>query len=239
MEEQQVLIFLFLNDNHLSNVKTLQSIYRQDYSNIYLIACNDCTEEFQCERFLYNFEAGRGENIKGIYFHENEYPIGELQSKKILLPKVKDANYVMILHSGEYFVSNNVLTKCVKSFQGDEGIDVISMNVELWSDDMKKCISKKSAFKQNTCQDCGVVYRKSVLEELLIEFECDAYVSMDWVPNLMRNGNIIKQESFSGCKYSQASIKNVQTLVAKFNDSYKVQTIRNLLVNKKKEIFGV
>lgn len=234
MEEKQFLVILFLNDNHLSNVKTLQSIYKQDYPNIYLLACNDCTDAFQCERFIYNFEAGRGKNIRRIYLHENRYPLGELHTQRLLMDKV-NSDYVIVLHSGEYFVTNDVLSKCVEIMENDQNAVGVLMNVELWTNDMKKCISKHNVFSKNEYRASMAVYRLEMLKSILNTHSTEEEIEKSGIIQLLREGIKLKMQSFSSCKYSNASIRNSESLVDKFYGSYKIQTIVKLLNLKKND----
>jgi len=231
-EKEQFLIFAFLNDNHLSNVKTLQSIYKQDYENIFLILCNDCTDAFQCERFLYNLEAGKGKNIKGVYLHENHYPIGEYKTQKKLW-RLTDAEYVITLHSGEYFSAENILRRCAEIMEEDITVAAVCMEVELWSDDMKRCIQKYDSFtkpsricktEQIAFRDSMFVYRKSIMEKILFQY-CTEHLEQKRILELLREGYNISVQKFSCCKYSLASIRNTETLIPKILGNERIQNI--------------
>lgn len=238
-EEKQFLIFAFLNDNHLSNVRTLQSIYTQDYSDIYLIVCNDCTDAFQCERFLYNLEARKGKNIQGIYLHENRYPIGELKTLRGLW-KITDADYMLILHSGEYFTGTDVLSKCVQAMEDDSSAAVVSMDVELWSDDMKRCLSRYNILNNGKCnshmayeekksyRDCMFVYRREMIEKCFFSYTGEE-LSQTWILELLRTGLGISVQNFSCCKYSASSIKNAEVLVTQIFGNDRLKNIANKL----------
>lgn len=238
-EKQQFLVFLFLNDNHLSNVKTLHSIYEQDYPDIFLVVCNDCTDAFQCERFLYNLEEKKRENIKGIYLHENPYPLGECRTQKELW-KIADAEYMITVHSGEYFASTDVLRKCAKIMKKNDSVEAVAMNAELWSDDMKSCILKYGAFSKMDTEtgssdkgkmqyrDCMFAYRKKTIEKIIFS-QGSEIVNQKWWLELLGGKYNLSRRNFTCCKYSAASIKNTESLVPKIFGNERIQKIQRKL----------
>ena len=68
MMRPSTVVILLAGSDHLKNVKTLQSIFKQDYENIRLVVCNDHTYGFENQRLLNNFRHERPENIRQIYF---------------------------------------------------------------------------------------------------------------------------------------------------------------------------
>jgi len=80
MVQKSILLIAMLNNNHLSNVRTLQSIYSQTHPEIYLVICNDAIPKFDCERIIYNL-FDKPDNIKGIYLKENRYPLGGIHER--------------------------------------------------------------------------------------------------------------------------------------------------------------
>lgn len=219
--ESSLLVIFLVNDNHISNVKTLQSIYKQDYPNIYLAVCNDCTNHFQSERLLYNFMENRPDNIKQIYYHENIYPLGEYQTQKQFWDRYH-VTYVITLHSGEYFVSPEALTNCVKYLEYDRSVPAIVTSAELWSDDMRKKITQYTAKGDNIneintlqqsqiveLRDCMLVWRLDVLKNLNIEFDPNRPVSQSICAELLDKGKAPTILSLALCKFSESSICNV------------------------------
>ena len=238
-EKPQFLVFLFLNDNHLSNVKTLHSVYEQNYPNIFLIACNDCTDEFQCERFLYNLEEKRRENIKGIYLYESPYPLGECRIQKELW-KITDAEYIITLHSGEYFANKNVLRRCAEIMKRNVSAEAVTMNAELWSDDMESCLLEYSAFSKADAtisaadkekmlyRDFMFAYRKKTIEKIIFS-QGNELVNQKWWLELLGGQYNVSKQRFTCCKYSAASIKNTESLIPKIFGNERIQNIQRKL----------
>ena len=178
-EKKCVLIIAFTNDNHLSNVKMIQSIFKQDYENITLAICNDNTGNFQEERFFYNLAPNRPDGVRKIYFNCNKYTIGEINSFKNLVNKF-ESEYVFVIHSGEYFTENSSIKKCVEIFEENENSVAISARAEIWTDDMKKCsetitysvdnflFDKLIGGNTKKMSDCMFMYRTSLFDDIQI-----------------------------------------------------------------------
>lgn len=241
-EMERLLLFAFVNNNHISNVKMLQSIYKQDYENIVVVICNDCTDGFQSERLLYNFNACRTENIRQVYFQENPYPQGEFLSLKLSWSRV-EADYIMILHSGECFTSPQALRNGVKYLEYDDSAAAVIAPVEQWSDDSKNLESVYIPANRNTItvtnqlllpeediRDCMVLYRMSVLRNLDIEIaERQTHISRKLLPTLLERKEAIMVLSTSFCRFSSNNIKDVFVPIPNTYGNVKLQRIDELL----------
>ena len=240
----RLLVILMTNDNHLSNVKTLQSIYTQDYPDIYLVICNDCTDQFQNERLLYNFSNGKPENIKQIVFHENPIPMGEYVSQRQFW-NYFHADYIVTIHSGEYFVSPQALTRCIKYLQYDSSVAAVVASAELWSDDMKKCLSLYTAVEEKTdierdvkktqieigkLRDCMLIWRTESInisnDECVHENSC---VGQDICVALLRKQKEVMVLPISLCKFSKQSIRSTVASIPNTYGSVVLQSIAALL----------
>ena len=125
----KLLIIMITNNNHVSNVKTLQSVFNQDYPWIELVVVNDDTDAFQCERLIYNITDHIPENVLHIQIKENPYPIGDFASVWGIMQD-SSADYVFVIHSGERFKSASVLTGCCERLGREAATDVLIAPLE-------------------------------------------------------------------------------------------------------------
>ncbi len=242
IREERLLVIFLTNDNHLSNVRTLQSIYKQDYPNIYLAVCNDCTDQFQSERLLYNFEAGRPENIKRICYRENKHPMGEYLSQKQFWDSMV-VDYVVTLHSGEYFASPQALTNCIRYLSCNSSVSAVITTAELWSNDMKKRLSLCSITKDDqvtlgetsqlnieNLRDCMLMCRIDALKNLDVQTEQgEKPVSQIVCSALLEHGQTVTTQPMSLCKFSQDSIQNTAVSVPDTYGNIILQSISELI----------
>lgn len=168
---KSVLVVLFANNNHLSNVKTLQSIYRQNYGNFYLLVCNDAGSNFQAERLLYNFLEKKPDGIQQIYMAENRFPKGEIRT---LQEKLGFActDYVLVLHAGEYLAKNDTLSRCVEMFEGHESAPALALAANLYYSNMKELdetytVPQDGQIDPDHMRDCMLFYRYDTLATVL------------------------------------------------------------------------
>ena len=209
---QPLLIILLLNDNHLSNVKTIQSIYKQDYERIILVACNDSTANFQNERFFYNLTVDHGKNIEKIVFHENEYQLGVFKSQKQFWNSIKDG-YIFTIHSGEYLTSSHVLKDYIANMERNRNIDAIVAPLDLYSNDFKRKITTitSNGIGKEICdsevRDCMVLYRASVLQDLSIQVSKHCLNASPFIVKRLceLNKNVLMGKS-AICKFSAESV---------------------------------
>ncbi len=244
MKNSKFLIILFLNDNHISNVRTLQSIFNQTYENIYLIVCNDDTNNFQGERLLYNFEEKRKDNITRIYLKENKYKIGELNSFLQLTHK-DIAKYFMVMHSGEYFVSDNAIDKGVSILEQNNSLSAVSFSLEKRNENMNNSLSVISSLKTteykrdssviNSYKDCMFIYRMSDIYDLDLTEERGSGIFQNLIPLLIKNKKIISDQSFSLCMYSDQSICDIKSEIPKSLQNENLMVINRLVTENKKK----
>lgn len=168
---KSVLVVLFANNNHLSNVKTLQSIYRQNYGNFYLLVCNDAGSNFQAERLLYNFLDKQPEGIQQIYMVENRFPKGEICTLRDKLGFAQ-TDYVLILHAGEYLAEKDTLSQCVEMFEAHENASALALAADLYYSDMKELdetytVPQDGQIDPDHMRDCMLFYRYDTLAAAL------------------------------------------------------------------------
>ena len=221
--KNSVVVFLMTGNNHLSNVKTLQSVYSQDYPDIRLIVCNDCTYGFENERLLNNFEHNRPANIQQIVYQENPRTVGEYATQAPFWKKIP-ADFFVTLHAGEYFTSPHALRDCVQRIKGNTTLSAILCNCERWDDAFKKCAHRTdaarlladitAAVQENEpplaaaeLHDCMVVYRRSALLELTSrpDEKC-TNISSELLPELIRSGKTVSVYQESLCRFSVGSV---------------------------------
>lgn len=221
MIQRSVFVIVILSNNHLSNVKTIQSIFKQTHPEIYLAICNDAIPKFDCERFIYNL-LEKSENIKCIYFKENRYPLGEFLSQQQFY-NILDTQYVFTMHSGEYLIASNSLESLVNNITESNSAAVIC-DSELWSNDMRSKLKTNSVYNivnneilsqlkytmSNDLRDCMLLYRSSVLRNLHFKYISNNSMAFEYiVPELIDNGHNIIYRDTAICKYSMESVKSV------------------------------
>ena len=250
MKNHPVTVFFFVNNNHISNVKTLQSIYKQDYSNINLLICNDCIYGFESERFLYNFQEYKNENISQIYFHENFHPLGEYESVLQFRGRLK-GEFLIIIHSGEYFLSSSILRESIAAMEYDSSIAAEIFNAEYWDDSFTKRIAVETALINssarqllhaddimiNKLRDCMVIYRLSVLNTINLKaVPLNLCTSQCVIPQIMENGAVISIPA-SLCRFSLDSTQNRPKKAPESLGNVRLKNIEKILEqNKTKEI---
>lgn len=213
--KDSVVVFFFTSSNHLSNVKTLQSIYKQDYPHIRLIVCNDCTYGFESERFLNNLEHRRPFNVEHIILQENRVSLGEYRSQSRFW-KQNQTGYFLTIHAGECFVSDTALSNCVQKLRANSSVSAILCGCECRDVNMKNILSKhepaaiiedgKSMKMSDQIRDCMVIYRTSVLYSIDMQLnERETQISRKLIPWLQQNGHRLTAVESVLCVYSVES----------------------------------
>ena len=223
--KESITVFFFVNNNHLSNVRTLQSIYKQDYPRINLVVCNDCTYGFQSERLLNNFEAGRGSNIQYLYFLENPWPMGECAAQFQLWDRIA-SEYYFVIHSGDQFADPSALQRSINTLRLDQSLAAAVSPLELWSEEHKKLISTTTITKDPESQgvfgkadvsllrlhrvrDSMTVYRLEALKKLeLPEQDQSRFLGRLALPALLEKGRRITVQTLPMCTYCEADIQD-------------------------------
>lgn len=151
MRSREIVVFLLLGSNHLANVQSLQSIYRQSYDNTILVAINDCCESFQSERFLNNLEDKPHRGVQKIIFSENAYPQGDALIKRIYLEKIA-GEYLITLHAGDTFAHTDALEKAAERLDNNEDMAAVVAGV---------CSIEEWLDKGKNIDSCNVLFRIS------------------------------------------------------------------------------
>lgn len=235
--KNSVVVFFFTSSNHLSNVKTLQSIYRQDYRHIRLIVCNDCTSGFESERLLNNFEHDRPDNIEYIVFQENERPLGEFRSQAQFWSRLTDA-FFFTIHSGEYFASPSSVRSCVQKLKENGSVCAVVCNCDR-RDSSFRVVEKEYAAADilagaagQVCElrDCMVLYRVSALQATTFRPDDTlTHISRQLVPHLLAQGNRVTVLDKDICHFSDESIDPMLAPVPAEFGSHTLENIENLL----------
>lgn len=224
--KESITVFFFTNNNHLSNVRTLQSIYRQDYPYINLIVCNDAGYGFQSERLLGNFEAGRGTNIEYVYFQENPHPMGECDSQTQLWDRI-NSEYYYVIHSGDMLELPSALRLCINNLRLDRSLAATVTGLREKNVAFKEVLSEITITQDPEAQgvfsrdnsdhlsphrvrDCMMVYRMRALKELAAQgLDNTQYLSKQALPALLKQGHRIMIRPMALCCYSEDSIRDM------------------------------
>lgn len=242
--DQSILIIEFTNDNHLSNVKTLQSIFQQKDNLFKLVICNDCTDRFQCERFIYNITDHKPDNFQKVEIIENLHPVGESVSVRQILDEY-DAKYVFIIHSGEYLVDPDILSKCATIICDYPMTDALAVSVERCEEDLITTIEclklpdweinverPTSGFSPlfSKIRDCNFFYRGSSLKKLLYSnMNHGDSVFKSTISSYLNEMLKIEKQSFSVCKFSSESINNPVIDIPSDLENERIKRIANRL----------
>lgn len=207
---KSVLVVLFANNNHLSNVKTLQSIYRQNYGNFYLLVCNDAGSNFQAERLLYNFLEKQPEGLQQIYMVENHFPKGEILTLRDKMGFV-ETDYVMVLHSGEYLAEPDTLDQCVEMFEVHENAPALALAADLYYSDMKELddtftVPQDGQIDPDHMRDCMLFYRYESLAAALQQDAVHAHTPL-WKHTLPSLSGLYAV-NVTVCRFSKSSIED-------------------------------
>ena len=210
-----VFIILMLTNHHISNVKSLQSIYTQDYENIIVIAHNDSTSSFQSERFGWNLESGRGSNIRQVIFEESRYQLGEYAALQKYWRQMDDG-LTITLHAGEYFKSSTSVSECVELFNGEDEPDVVLSPCTCYTNDMKKVArvlgTRQVARDTGSFRDCMVMAKTGVLRDIDVEVGIkEQHVIYHILNRLYEMDCVFAHSSKTLCNYSEASVDPQET----------------------------
>ncbi|MCR4691042.1 MAG: hypothetical protein K5739_06850 [Lachnospiraceae bacterium] len=231
------LIIFVANDNHVSNVNTLQSIFKQEYPILSLVILNDDTNAFQCERLMWNITDHIPENIEKIQIVENRYPIGEPVSVRNIIRK-SNAEYVMILHSGERFSSAQVLNKCWDALEQEPDTGILTAPVEERSADLKKVI-KKHIFDtvsdtSSENRDAMYIYRLDILRGMLEEAAKRNVHVCDSISSVLPEESVRRMAlDFSLCIFTPKELEDTPSEVPQILGNEKLQNIKKLMEEHK------
>ena len=239
-EDKKLLIVLFVNDNHLSNVRSLQSIFKQDYPNTILYVINDDTDAFQSERLLYNITDHTPDTVQKVRIVENPYPIGECASVKNALLESK-ADYVYILHAGEIISSPRILRKCLMKMEHDlsssfliapieKKTDILNETVEIRSFSLEE--DKNNVERTRPC-DAMFLYRSQVLYQIFEKMtskRCNTSEAV--IPFLEDNLRFLSVDS-PICFYSDESMKTPLASIPSHLGNERLHHITELISNQK------
>jgi len=156
-----------------------------------------------------------------------------------------DADYVITVHAGEYFLGNDALTKCVNQLASNDSLAAVVTSVELWSDDMKRkrgcqsvirgghvaaCLLTKGQPETSELRDCMLMCRVKILKELeLKEGKSQQPVSQMILPALLEQEKLVLAFPFSACRYSEASISSPRIFIPATYGNKSLQEIETLL----------
>ena len=233
-EEKSFLIVEFVNDNDLSNVKTLQSIFTQDCPVYDLVVCNDCTDAFQCERFLYNVTDHMPSNLRQIQVIENPHPRGETASLRAILAKY-ETDYTVVLHSGEILTGGDVLRRAAAEFDPDEAISALAVQAEQWDEDMKECertLAWSDEAERNglrDLRDCQFVYRSGALRRALQAADAEKSRVLEAVVPTLAAAGAVSARDWALCRFSERSVTSEAVELPEELGSERLRHIAQLL----------
>lgn len=246
--EKCFLLVVFLNDNHLGNVVTLQSIYRQTYNNIKVVFCNDATNHFQREKFVNNMNVNRPQGIQQVKLVENPHRYGETRTF-IRAVLNTDADYVMVLHSGEQLLNSITISRCAERISLDKLADVLSFVVTQKDETLTEIEAtynlteileerEEKWWKDDNLlyglKDCMFVYRRESLLQLINKNLLEkSKIAQTFVPAMLTQGMKITNTNMNAFFYL---LPDTMDVVAEIPDTLgdpKLETIRNLYAEHK------
>ena len=164
-----------------------------------------------------------------------------------------NGEFIVIIHSGEYFISDSALRNGIMNLKLDISLDAALTSVEHWTSDMSKKvddikvvehISTRNVYEQcdfdkidfARIRDCMAIYRTSSL------FECD-YVSDDTceflgqflIPQFMSQEKRVVVLPFALCKYSDISVENIHKEIPKEFGNRTLKNIEKIIVASKEK----
>ena len=173
--KREILILAFVGDDHLDNVKTLQSMFSQSFSGMHIVLCNNATNAFQCERLIFNITDHTPSTVNQIQIEELPHPMDELSVLRRLISRT-DSDFVFVLHAGEQFSSAHFLETCALVLGSNPSTDALAVSAEECCADSNAVIRtlslEDSSFLRNShrpeilARDCMFVYRKSALQQI-------------------------------------------------------------------------
>lgn len=174
--KREILILAFVGDDHLDNVKSLQSMFNQSFSGMHIVLCNNATNAFQCERLIFNITDHTPSTVNQIQIEELPHPMDELSVLRRLISRT-DSDFVFVLHAGEQFSSAHFLDTSALVLGSNPSIDVLAVSAEECRADSNAVIRtlsledssflRSSLRSEGLARDCMFVYRKSALQEIL------------------------------------------------------------------------
>lgn len=199
-----VLLCVFLTDNHLKNVKTLQSIYKQKQINVFLCLINNGLLDFQCERYIYNLNVDRPQNINQVYLYE-------LEKRKDVVNCVKEmtnkftTDYLYVLRAGDYLKGDVALKESVDSLSSQEEYRICLLSYEkenrYYTVNTYRSLTERCDELWTKYRDCMFIYDASILDKLIMNSYCDyASFAHSAIPVFLDNGVKVKYEKLVVCE---------------------------------------
>lgn len=235
----QLLVIIFVNDNHLSNVISLKSVFNQDFPAYQLVLCNDCTDAFQCERLLFNVTDHTPLNCLQVHVIENRYHMGEVLSVKKILDEHK-TEYTYILHSGESLKSSDSLSSVVSALEEEPDATAAAGEVELYNDSMKR-VEKTLAWppengetEKSFLTNSMFLYRSAALSRVLDSKRNNDRVFEQAVPALSEDGAVLSL-SFPLSYYSKKRVTSTPVELPDSLGNERLQRISSQLEGEEKQ----
>lgn len=245
--ESAVLLVVFLNDNHVSNVRTLQSVFAQSYGNIHVTFCNDATNHFESEKFVINLHMGRPDGIQSIRLQENRHKIGEYLSF-VEAVQAQKADYIIVLHSGEILQNRDVIRDIVDLFSVSDQPEVLALSVKQMDDTMAEeelswdldtvkegnpdCWWKEETI-WNGLRDSMFVYRGELVRRIVkTRVQIKKSVMQTMLPLIIERGHTIKSDEMAVCVFSNRSVENIPGEITESFGDERLQRIREKYLNE-------
>ena len=236
-ENKRILIVEITNNNHVSNVKTLQSIFRQDYPCLELVILNDDTDAFQCERLMWNITDHTPDRFHHVQIVENTYPLGEAASLRRIVEKTA-ADYVMILHSGERFSSDHALSNCLEALEAEQKAGVLIAPVEERSPNLKSLVAKHcftANVGRNENIDSMFFYRTDALRGLLKQLPAGSVSVCEGIYSALRENALLSLRSDSPiCIFTEKEIEDEHPELPSTLGNETLQNIEGLMEEREK-----
>lgn len=94
----------------------LDSIFNQDYDNIELIVCDDCSCDFDPDDVRNYIDENKSENIKNVVIFKHEHNVGTVKNCQKAF-ELSNGAYFKLQAGDDVFFGENVLSTIYREFQ--------------------------------------------------------------------------------------------------------------------------
>lgn len=115
MKNNRVTCIMTVYKKYTYIYRAIDSILEQEYPDIELIICDDCSGDFPKQKIINYVNEHKNSNIKNVIIYSNEVNLGTVKNFNTALKK-SSGYYFINLSADDIFYNKNVMSKVVKKF---------------------------------------------------------------------------------------------------------------------------
>jgi len=219
--------------------ESIDSILNQDYPNIEIIICDDCSPNFEKDKITNYINSKKLKNVSNLIVYKQENNLGTVKNFNSAI-KLSSGKYIFPLSSDDLFIDKNVISNIVSFFQKTNLLIVTSYR-DIYSEDLSYLIKKEPSkrYSKFLKKDSLAMYKKLSLGNF-ISGSCtyytkdffdryglfdENYLLLEDYPkylSLYRQGGQIGFTDFTTIKYRNGGISTGDVISLKLENDYKL-----------------